>query len=72
MAWREENGVGYIFGLDGNRALHALAYDVPDDLKVRCTEAGADRMRSVAAFAYAARPWGPERRVVARLAGVPD
>ena len=67
MAWCEENGVDYIFGLAGNRALHALAYKVADDLKVRRAEAGADRMRSFAAFAYAARSWNRERRVVARL-----
>ncbi len=35
MAWCEENGVDYIFGLAGNRALGVLAYDVADDLKVR-------------------------------------
>ena len=57
----------YIFGLAGNRALHALAYEVADDLKVRRAEAGADRMRSFAAFAYAARSWSRERQVVARL-----
>ena len=67
MAWCEENGVDYIFGLAGNRALHALAYEVADDVKVRRAKAGADRMRSVAAFDYAARSWGRERRVVARL-----
>ena len=67
MAWCEANGVDYIFGLSGNRALHALAYEVVDDLKVRRAEAGADRMRTFAAFTYAARSWGRERRVVARL-----
>ena len=67
MAWCEENGVDYIFGIAGNRALHALAYEVADDLKVRRAEAGADRMRSFAAFPYAARSWGRERRVIARL-----
>ncbi len=67
MAWCEENGVDYIFGLAGNRALHALAYDVADDVRVRRAEAGADRMRSFADFAYAARSWSCERRVVARL-----
>ena len=35
MAWCEENGVDYIFGLAGNRALHALAYEVADDVS-RC------------------------------------
>ena len=67
MAWCEENGVDYIFGLAGNRVLHALAYDVADDLKVRRAEAGADRMRTFAAFAYAARSWSRKRRVIARL-----
>ena len=67
MAWCEANGVDYIFGLAGNRALHALAYDVADDLKVRRAEAGADRMRAFTAFAYAARSWRCKRRVVARL-----
>ena len=35
MAWCEENGVDYNFGFQGNRALHALAYDVADDVRVR-------------------------------------
>ena len=67
MAWCEENGVDYIFGLAGNRALHRLAYDVADDLKVRRAEAGADRMRGFASFDYAAGSWRRKRRVVARL-----
>ena len=53
--------------LAGNRALHALTYEVADDLKVPRAEAGADRMRSFAAFAYASRTRSRERRVVARL-----
>ena len=67
MAWCEENGVDYIFGLAGNPVLHRFAYGVADDLKVRRAEAGADRMRSFAAFDYAAGSWNRERRVVARL-----
>ena len=67
MAWCENNGVDYIFGLPRNRVLHAHAYEVADDLKVRRAEAGADRKRGFAAFAYAARSWGRERWVVARL-----
>ena len=67
MARCEENGVDYIFGLSGNSALHALAYDVADDLKVRRAEAGTDRMRGFADFPYAARSWNRKRRVVAWL-----
>ena len=67
MAWCEENGVDYIFGLAGNAVLRDVAYDVGDDLKVRRAEAGADRARGFASFHYAARSWNRERRVVARL-----
>ena len=67
MDWCEDNGVDYIFGLAGNAALHALAYQTADDLKVRRAEAGVDRMRGFASFDYAARSWRRERRVVARL-----
>ena len=61
------HGVDYIFGLAGNSVLHRLSYEVADDLRVRRAEAGADRMRGFAAFAYAARSWSRQRRVVARL-----
>ena len=67
MAWCEDNGVDYIFGLAGNPVLHRLSYEVADDLRVRRAEAGADRMRCFAAFDYAAGSWNRERRVVARL-----
>ena len=50
-----------------NSVLHRLSYEVADDLRVRRAEAGADRMRGFAAFAYAARSWSRQRRVVARL-----
>ena len=67
MAWCEDNGVDYIFGLAGNSVLHRLSYEVADDLRGRRAEAGAGRMRGFAAFACAARSWGRQRRVVARL-----
>ena len=61
------NGVDYIFGLAGNAALHVLAYEVGDDLKVRRDEAGVGRMHGFADFAYNAGSGNRERRVVARL-----
>ncbi len=71
MAWCEDNGVDYIFGLAGNTALHGLAYDVADDLKVRRAEAGAERMCGFASFDYAAGSWRRKRRVVAPLPARP-
>ena len=67
MAWCEDNGVDYIFGLPGNTRLDALAAAVADDLKVRRAEAGAEKMRAFTTFAYAAKSWSRERHVVARL-----
>lgn len=67
MAWCEDNGVDYIFGLSGNTVLHALADVQADDLKVRRAEARAEKMRAFAAFAYGAKSWKGERHVIARL-----
>ena len=67
MAWCEDNGVDYIFGLPGNTRLGALAATVADDLKVCRAEAGAEKMRAFTTFTYAAKSWSRERHVVARL-----
>jgi len=67
MAWCEDNGVDYIFGLSGNAVLHRLAAIVADDLKIRRAEAGAEKMRAFTAFAYGAKSWKRQRHVVARL-----
>ena len=67
MAWCEDNGVDYIFGLAGNAVLHALADETADDVELRHAETGADKTRGFADFDYAAGSWDRERRVVARL-----
>ena len=71
MGWCEDNDVDYIFGLAGNAVLHGLAREVGDDIKARHAEAGADRTRGFADFAYAAGSWNRRRRVVARLEATP-
>ena len=67
MAWCEDNGVDYIFGLSGNAVLNALAAAVADHLKVRRAEGRAEKMRAFTSFAYAAKSWQRERHIVARL-----
>ena len=67
MAWCEDNGVDYIFGLAGNAVLHALADETADDIELRHAETGADKVRGFASFDYAAGSWDRLRRVVARL-----
>ena len=67
MAWCEDNGVDYIFGLAGNAVLHALADETADDIELRHAETGADKVRGFASFDYAAGSWDRPRRVIARL-----
>ena len=67
MAWCEDNGVDYIFGLAGNAVLHALADETAADVKLRHAETGADKVRGFAEFDYGAGSWDRQRRVVARL-----
>ena len=67
MAWCEDNGVDYIFGLAGNAVLHALSDETGENVRARHAEAGTDRVRSFADFDYAAGSWNRKRRVVARL-----
>ena len=67
MAWCEENGVDYIFGLAGNAVLHDLADGTAADVELRHAETGADKVRGFASFDYAAGSWNRPRRVVARL-----
>ena len=67
MAWCENNGVDYIFGLGGHAVLHARVRAVADDLCVRRAESGADKRRTWTDLRYGAKTWTRERRVVARL-----
>jgi hypothetical protein len=70
MAWCEANGVDYIFGLPGNRALHADPVIVTQG--DACATDRAVRklveLRRYAETRYAAKSWGKAtRRVVARI-----
>jgi hypothetical protein len=67
MEWCDANGIGYIFGLAGNDALHAQIRAIADDLCVRRAESGEEKRRTWTAFAYAAKSWAKPRRVIARL-----
>lgn len=68
LDWLEDNGFGYVFGLAGNAALHALAAPLAEDAAVRRALAGAQgKLRRYGAFAYAAKSWRAPRRVVARI-----
>lgn len=71
MDWCEQNSVDYVFGLAGNEVLRARTRATADDLCVRRAEGGHEKRRTWAAFGYAAKSWGRERKVVARLEATP-
>ena len=70
MAWCEANKVDYVFGLPGNRMLHAdpVIVGVADAVCVDRATSGWPVLRRYAATRYAANSWGKtQRRVVARI-----
>lgn len=67
MAWCERNRVGCILGLAGNKVLVRRVAGLAEEVAVRRVEGAAEKVRRYAEFAYAAKTWAAERRVVARV-----
>ncbi len=72
MAWCEENGVDYIFGLAGNAVLHALAGEIGEEVRARHAEAGGDKVRGFADFCYVPGPDAKRGAVDRRGSLAPD
>src|SRR3954454_5653792 len=67
MTWCERNRIGYVFGLGGNRVLLARVAALAEDAAVSRVQDGATKVRRFGEFAYAAKTWHAERRVIARV-----
>ena len=67
MSWCERNRVGYVLGLAGNSVLIRRVVGLAEETAVNRIEGGADKVRRFGEFAYAAKTWHVERRVVARV-----
>lgn len=67
MDWLERNRVGYIFGLAGNKTLHARATELAEDAALARVAGEAAKVRRYGMFRYGARSWKTERQVVARV-----
>jgi Transposase DDE domain group 1 len=67
MAWCEENGIGFIFGLPGNTSLERLVDDAADDIRTRRALEQKPALRGVAETRYQAQSWNKQRRVCARI-----
>ncbi len=66
LAWCERHRVGYILGLAKNPRLLALAAPWLADAKAGFAETG-DKQRRFGEFAYAAKTWTVERRIITRV-----
>jgi hypothetical protein len=71
MAWCEENGVGFVFGLPGNIILDRLVVEVADDIRIRRALEQKPALRGFAETRYQTKSWNKERRVCARIEATP-
>jgi len=67
MAWCERNRVAYVFGLAGNKVLLRCVAALAEAAALERVEGGAAKVRRFGEFAYAAKSWAAERRVIARV-----
>jgi hypothetical protein len=67
MDWCEANGVDYVFGLTGTRALAAKVEAKADAIRVERALENREAVRGFAETTYAAKSWKRERRVGARI-----
>ena len=67
MAWCEENGLDFIFGLPGNNTLDRLVEAAADDIRTRRALDHNPVLRGFAETRYQAKSWSRERRACARI-----
>src|SRR5688572_10520802 len=67
MTWCERHRVGYVFGLAGNKVLLARVAGLAEAAALDRVEGDAEKVRRYAESRDAAKSWGIERRVVARV-----
>jgi len=67
MAWCENNGVRYVFGLAGNTVLDAKVFPETDAICVKRACQDLDVLRGYTETTYRAKSWTRERRVVGRI-----
>jgi hypothetical protein len=67
MAWCERNRVAYVFGLAGNQVLLARVAGLAETAALERAQGEAAKVRRYDEFRYAAKTWGAERRLIARV-----
>ena len=67
MAWCEQNGIAFVFGLPGNAVLDRAVDDAADDIRTRRALDQEPCVRGYAETRYRAKSWTTERRACARI-----
>ncbi len=67
MSWCERNRVAYILGLAGYKVLLSRVAGLAENAAIGRVEGEATKVRRYGEFAYAAKTWSTERRVIARV-----
>jgi len=67
MAWCEENGIDFVFGLPGNAVLDKAVEATADDIRTRRALDHKPCLRGFAETRYQAKSWNKHRRACARI-----
>src|SRR3712207_521801 len=67
MGWCERNRVAYLFGIAGNPVLLGRVAALAEAAALERVDGEAAKVRRYGEFAYAAKTWSAERRVIARV-----
>jgi Transposase DDE domain group 1 len=67
MAWCEENGIDFVFGLPGNAVLADAVEGTADDIRTRRALDHKPCLRGFAETRYQAQSWNKKRRACARI-----
>jgi hypothetical protein len=67
LAWCEDTGIDYVFGLPGNAVLARAVDAAADDIRTRRALDGKPSLRGFAETRYQAKSWRKERRACARI-----
>ena len=67
MAWCEDNGIDYVFGLPGSKPLSRKVDDAADAVRTERAVSDKPVVRDYAETRHKAKSWNRERRAVARI-----
>jgi hypothetical protein len=67
MAWCEENGIDFVFGLSGNAVLADAVEATADDIRTRRALDHKPSLRGFTETRYQAKSWNKQRRACARI-----